>query len=55
LVFEVETEALAQKVLAQALDLGPVRAFYREEPTLHEIFVAAMREEEGLGVERNGA
>lgn len=55
LVFEVETEALAQKVLAQALDLGPVRAFYREEPTLHEIFVAAMREEEGLGVEQNGA
>ncbi|PTQ55342.1 MAG: ABC transporter, ATP-binding protein [Candidatus Carbobacillus altaicus] len=55
LVFEVETETLAQKVLASALDLGRIRAFYRVEPTLHEIFVAAMREEEGIGVDRSGA
>ncbi|CAM3541941.1 ATP-binding cassette domain-containing protein [Hydrogenibacillus schlegelii] len=44
-VVEVEDDDVAQVVLRTALSLGRVRTFARLEPTLHELFVAAMQEE----------
>ncbi|MBB4826543.1 ABC-2 type transport system ATP-binding protein [Sporosarcina luteola] len=44
-VFQIEDERTAEKLLAAALQLGPIRHFEIEEPSLQEIFIAKVGKE----------
>ncbi|BAQ08667.1 ABC transporter ATP-binding protein [Sporosarcina sp. FSL W7-1349] len=44
-VYQVETEAVAEKLLSTALQSGPVRHFAIEEPSLQDIFIEKVGKE----------